>query len=80
MNDETKPFGLASRELGTAAPVLTGVRANGRLDGVLFDLTLRQTYRNTSDSVLEVIYTVGADPNLSHRADSILSQGRRPAF
>jgi Ca-activated chloride channel family protein len=39
------------------APVLTGVRANGRLDGVLFDLTLRQTYRNTSDSVLEVVYT-----------------------
>jgi len=26
-------------------------------DGVLFDLTLRQTYRNTSDSVLEVVYT-----------------------
>lgn len=57
MNDETKAFGLASREPGAAAPVLTGVRANGRLDGVLFDLTLRQTYRNTSDSVLEVVYT-----------------------
>ena len=57
MNDETKAFGLASRETGAAAPVLTGVRANGRLDGVLFDLTLRQTYRNTSDSVLEVVYT-----------------------
>ena len=57
MNDETKAFGLASREPGAAVPVLTGVRANGRLDGVLFDLTLRQTYRNTSDSVLEVVYT-----------------------
>ena len=57
MNDETKAFGLASREAGAPAPVLCGVRANGRLDGVLFDLTLRQTYRNTSDSVLEVVYT-----------------------
>ncbi len=57
MNDETKAFGLASRETSAAAPVLTGVRANGRLDGVLFDLTLRQTYRNTSESVLEVVYT-----------------------
>lgn len=57
MNDETKAFGLASREAGAPAPVLCGVRANGRLDGVLFDLTLRQTYRNTSDSVLEVFYT-----------------------
>jgi Ca-activated chloride channel family protein len=57
MNEETKAFGLASRDLGAAAPVLTGVRANGRLDGVLFDLTLRQTYRNTGDIVLEVVYT-----------------------
>ena len=57
MNDETKAFGLVRREPGAAAPILSGVRANGRLDGVLFDLTLRQTYRNTSDSVLEVVYT-----------------------
>ena len=57
MHDEKKTFGLANCEPGAAAPVLTGVRADGRLDGVLFDLTLRQTYRNTSDGVLEVVYT-----------------------
>ena len=57
MIENEKVFGLASRELGAPAPVLTGVQANGRLDGVLFELTLRQTYRNTSDSVLEVVYT-----------------------
>ncbi len=57
MNENEKVFGLASREVGAPAPVLTGVQANGRLDGVLFELTLRQTYRNTSDSVLEVVYT-----------------------
>jgi len=57
MNDETKAFGLASREADAPAPVLCGVQAIGRLDGVLSDLTLRQTYRNTSDRVLEVVYT-----------------------
>ena len=38
-------------------PVLTCVQACGRLDGVLFELTLRQTYRNTGDRLLEVVYT-----------------------
>ena len=57
MKNETRAFGLSSRRPGTAVPVLTGVRADGRLDGVLFELTLRQTYRNTSDKVLEVVYT-----------------------
>ncbi len=57
MNDEMKAFGLASREAGAPAPVLAGVQANGRLDGVLFELTLRQTYRNPSDRVLELVYT-----------------------
>ena len=38
-------------------PVLTGVKAHGRLDGVLFSLTLQQTYRNDSERNLEVIYT-----------------------
>ena len=56
MNDETT-FGLASLGAGAPAPVLCGVRADGRLDAVLFDLMLRQTYRNTSDRVLEVVYT-----------------------
>jgi Ca-activated chloride channel family protein len=57
MLDESKVFGLANCEHGAPAPVLTGVQANGRLDGVLFELTLRQSYRNTSDRVLEVVYT-----------------------
>ena len=38
-------------------PVLAGVKAQGRLDGLLFSLTLRQTYRNTSSRTLEVVYT-----------------------
>jgi Ca-activated chloride channel family protein len=38
-------------------PVLAGVQAQGRLDGLLFSLTLRQTYRNTSRRTLEVVYT-----------------------
>lgn len=38
-------------------PALVGVKAEGRVDGVLFDLVLRQTYRNTSAKVLEVVYT-----------------------
>lgn len=38
-------------------PVLAGVKAQGRLDGLLFSLTLRQTYRNTSRRTLEVVYT-----------------------
>jgi Ca-activated chloride channel family protein len=57
MTDEKKRFGLASREDGAPAPVLCGVRADGRLDGLLFELTLRQTCRNTSQDLLEVVYT-----------------------
>lgn len=60
MNDKTKSFALECR--GTPGksgdrPVLTGVQASARLDGVLFELTLRQTYRNDSDKLLEVVYT-----------------------
>lgn len=50
-------FELRSQTWGEPAPVLTGVSASGRLDAVLFELTLRQTYRNTSERVLEVVYT-----------------------
>lgn len=57
MNDERTQFELACRDGDAPAPVLVGVQADGRLDAVLFGLTLRQTYRNTSDRVLEVIYT-----------------------
>lgn len=57
MNDERTLFALSCRDCDAPAPVLTGVQAKGRLDAVLFELTLRQTYRNTSDQVLEVVYT-----------------------
>jgi Ca-activated chloride channel family protein len=55
--NEHSIFCLASRDTSAPAPVLTGVQASGRLDGVLFELTLRQTYRNTSERNLEVVYT-----------------------
>ena len=42
---------------GESGPVLCGAHAAGRLDGVLFELTLRQTYRNTRQNTLEVVYT-----------------------
>jgi len=57
MNVEKNAFVLASREGDAPNPVLTGVNAEGRLDGVLFELALRQTYRNTSEKLLEVVYT-----------------------
>jgi Ca-activated chloride channel family protein len=55
--DEKKSFALECCGDSDIRPVLTGVQASGRLDGVLFELTLRQTYRNASDRVLEVVYT-----------------------
>ena len=57
MTEEHAHFVLSCRDAGSPAPVLAGVHAHGRLDAVLFEMTLRQTYRNTSDSVLEVVYT-----------------------
>jgi Ca-activated chloride channel family protein len=57
MHDESRAFQLSCTEAGSPAPVLTDVQAHGRLDPLLFDLTLRQRYRNTSDRVLEVVYT-----------------------
>lgn len=57
MNGDTKTFCLASRDEEAPAPVLCGVRADGRLEGVLFELALRQSYRNTGNTVLEVVYT-----------------------
>lgn len=50
-------MGLRNLDPRGPAPVLAGVHATGRLDAVLFDLTVRQTYRNTSEQVLEVVYT-----------------------
>ncbi len=57
MSDDKTMFALACRDVEAPAPVLTGVQATGRLDGVLFELALRQTYRNRSDRTLEVVYT-----------------------
>lgn len=57
MNDETNRFTLTCTDAAAPAPALAGVEAQGRLDGVLFELTLRQTYRNDSDRNLEVVYT-----------------------
>lgn len=57
MTDETSQFALTPRNSDAPAPVLAGVQIEGRLDAVLFELTLRQTYRNASDRVLEVVYT-----------------------
>lgn len=54
---EQQAFALLRRDEDQAPPVLAGVQAVGRLDGVLFELTLRQTYRNAGRKNLEVIYT-----------------------
>lgn len=57
-----KPFQLKSRHSFEASPVLTSVVASARLDALLFELTLRQTYRNPSDKLLEVVYTFPLPP------------------
>ena len=62
MIDERIHFALSCKDSAAPAPVLTNVQAQGRLDAVLFELTLRQTYRNTSDRVLEVVYTFPLPP------------------
>ena len=55
--NETTAFTLACRGGRSQPPVLRDVAASARLDGTLFDLTLRQTYRNTGTELLEVVYT-----------------------
>ena len=57
MNNDNHEFALIGVGDPAARPVLTGVAASGRLDGVLFALTVRQTYRNTGDQLLDVVYT-----------------------
>lgn len=47
--------GLRTRE-GMPVP-LVGSSAVGRLDGLLFGLTVEQHYRNTSESAIETVYT-----------------------
>lgn len=57
MNLHDTHFGLQCKDPSAPQPVLQGMQAHGRLDAVLFELTLRQTYRNTGDRPLEVVYT-----------------------
>jgi len=58
LNENTSgSFGLQCKSAGDPLPVLAGVQALGRVEGVLFELTLHQTYRNASDHLLEVVYT-----------------------
>ncbi len=52
-----RSFSLECKSERMPAPVLTAVQAAGRIDGVLFELALRQTYRNTGAKNLEVVYT-----------------------
>ena len=56
MNNDNHEFALIGVGDPAARPVLTGVAASGRLDGVLFALTVLQTYRNTGDQLLDVVY------------------------
>jgi Ca-activated chloride channel family protein len=55
--NETTAFTLACRDGHSQPPVLRDVAATARLSGTLFELTLRQTYRNTGTQLLEVVYT-----------------------
>ena len=43
--------------LGTQEPVLKSVSANGKLEGLLLSMTLRQSFCNDSDDNMEVVYT-----------------------
>lgn len=62
MNEQPRHFELSSRDPAVPHPVLVGMQAQGRLDAVLFELTLRQTYRNAGDEGMEVIYTFPLPP------------------
>jgi Ca-activated chloride channel family protein len=59
MNQHSPRAGLFdAKDTGKpSAAVLQGVQASGRLDGLFFELTVRQTYRNTGARNLEVVYT-----------------------
>lgn len=43
--------------INSEQPILQSVRADGKLDGLLLLMTLRQSFRNESDENMEVIYT-----------------------
>lgn len=77
-----RSFALQGRG-GGAPPVLVGVQASGRLEGVLLTLCLRQTYRNAGSGNVEVVYTEMAAALRNHGlafGAAIGSVGRGPAF
>jgi len=43
--------------LGSEEPVLKSVSAHGKLEGLLLSMTLRQSFSNSSDDNMEVVYT-----------------------
>jgi len=51
-------FRLHPRDPEAPPPVFTGVRAQGRIDGPLFTLDIRQGYRNGGTRPLEVVCTL----------------------
>ena len=57
MSNFPHAIGMFALDRALAAPALQSVQATGRLDGLLFELTVRQTYRNASKHTLEVVYT-----------------------
>lgn len=51
------PANACLRTADDALVPLVGVSAMGRLDGLLFELTVEQHYRNTSERDIEAVYT-----------------------
>jgi Ca-activated chloride channel family protein len=50
-------FARLESSAGNRPPVLSSVHAQGEVQGLLLNMTLRQTYRNTSDDELETVYS-----------------------
>ncbi len=57
MSHEPNAFHLACTRPGGPEPVMSQAQVSARLDGLLYELTLRQTYQNIGTEVLEVVYT-----------------------
>ena len=66
--NETTAFTLACRDGHSQPPVLRDVAASARLAGTLFEMSLRQTYRNTGTQLLEVVYSFPLMPRHSPAA------------
>lgn len=77
MPEQPRTFQLGCRDPGLPAPVLTGVRLEGRLDAVLLEQTLHQSYRNHSGRLLEVVYTFPLPPRAVLLGFASTLNGRR---